>query len=223
LAAHTVRIASLEEEVAWLKRGKKRRANTNPNRRFMSLGISWNDSISWKQKEGKVVVVDSGLEDASVSPRNSGLRCSFSPDGDDNAPLLGSDMILHYRTNCQWDRSTTTTLIVVLHIGHQGTLESIRLVDHSTLLRCGLQAGMQTAESEPRILDGCYVAAVAAIGSNRLLAVKAPQAIDHSVLLCDGTALLGRALDSSSASGIHVAARFVQRKYQAHRSFSPKG
>ena len=37
LAEHAVRIASLEEEVARLTRGKKRRAIPNPNRRFMTL------------------------------------------------------------------------------------------------------------------------------------------------------------------------------------------
>jgi hypothetical protein len=37
LAEHTTRIASLEEEVGRLKRGKKRRAIPNPNRRFMTL------------------------------------------------------------------------------------------------------------------------------------------------------------------------------------------
>jgi hypothetical protein len=38
VAAHTQRIASLEEELARLKRGKKRKAVPNPNRRFMTLG-----------------------------------------------------------------------------------------------------------------------------------------------------------------------------------------
>jgi hypothetical protein len=38
VAAHTVRIASLEEELARLKRGKKRKAVPNPNKRFMTLG-----------------------------------------------------------------------------------------------------------------------------------------------------------------------------------------
>ena len=38
LAEHEVRIAGLEEEVARLTRGKKRRAIPNPNRRFMTLG-----------------------------------------------------------------------------------------------------------------------------------------------------------------------------------------
>jgi len=37
LASHTVRIASLEEDVAQLKRGKKRKAIPNPNRSFMTL------------------------------------------------------------------------------------------------------------------------------------------------------------------------------------------
>src|SRR5580700_8256847 len=36
LAAHTIKIANLEEEVARLKRGRKRRAIPNPNKRFMS-------------------------------------------------------------------------------------------------------------------------------------------------------------------------------------------
>ncbi|KAG6979492.1 hypothetical protein FocnCong_v010415 [Fusarium oxysporum f. sp. conglutinans] len=38
VAAHTLRIASLEEELARLKRGKKRKAVPNPNKRFMTLG-----------------------------------------------------------------------------------------------------------------------------------------------------------------------------------------
>ncbi|EXM15837.1 hypothetical protein FOTG_15832 [Fusarium oxysporum f. sp. vasinfectum 25433] len=38
VAAHTQRIASLEEELARLKRGKKRKAVPNPNKRFMTLG-----------------------------------------------------------------------------------------------------------------------------------------------------------------------------------------
>jgi hypothetical protein len=38
VAAHTQRIASLEEELARLKRGKKRKAVPNPNRRFMTRG-----------------------------------------------------------------------------------------------------------------------------------------------------------------------------------------
>src|SRR6478752_4827897 len=37
IAAHASRITSLEEDVARLKRGKKRRAIPNPNRRFMTL------------------------------------------------------------------------------------------------------------------------------------------------------------------------------------------
>jgi hypothetical protein len=37
LAAYTIKIASLEEEVARLKQGKKRRAIPNPNRRFIFL------------------------------------------------------------------------------------------------------------------------------------------------------------------------------------------
>jgi hypothetical protein len=37
LAAHTTKIAALEEEIARLKRGKKRKAIPNPNRRFIAL------------------------------------------------------------------------------------------------------------------------------------------------------------------------------------------
>jgi hypothetical protein len=44
LAAHTIKIASLEEEIARLKRGKKRRAIPNPNRRFMTLSEAFVDS-----------------------------------------------------------------------------------------------------------------------------------------------------------------------------------
>ena len=38
LATHSMRIASLEEQLDRLKRGKKRKAIPNPNRRFMTLG-----------------------------------------------------------------------------------------------------------------------------------------------------------------------------------------
>jgi len=37
LAAYTTKIAALEEEIARLKRGKKRKAIPNPNRRFIAL------------------------------------------------------------------------------------------------------------------------------------------------------------------------------------------
>jgi hypothetical protein len=38
VSAHTLRIASLEEELARLKKGKKRKAVPSSNKRFMTLG-----------------------------------------------------------------------------------------------------------------------------------------------------------------------------------------
>jgi hypothetical protein len=61
LAAHTIKIASLEEEVARLKRGKKRRAIPNPNRRFMTLSEALVDSehIPKIRAQEESIMVDS--------------------------------------------------------------------------------------------------------------------------------------------------------------------
>ncbi|KAJ0130103.1 Uncharacterized protein HZ326_26799 [Fusarium oxysporum f. sp. albedinis] len=50
VAAHTQRIARLEEELARLTRGKKRKAVPNPNKRFMTLGETLAASKSQNQR-----------------------------------------------------------------------------------------------------------------------------------------------------------------------------
>jgi DDE superfamily endonuclease len=59
IAEHTSRIASLEEEVARLKRGKKRRAIPNPNRRFMQLSeilAASEDTLRVSNQEEPIIV-----------------------------------------------------------------------------------------------------------------------------------------------------------------------
>ncbi|KAJ0130848.1 Uncharacterized protein HZ326_26052 [Fusarium oxysporum f. sp. albedinis] len=69
VAAHTQRIASLEEELARLKRGKKRKAVPNPNRRFMTLGetLAGKESIT----EGATRHTPVGVEFISSSEQES--------------------------------------------------------------------------------------------------------------------------------------------------------
>ncbi|KAJ3454743.1 hypothetical protein MRS44_013343 [Fusarium solani] len=69
IAAHAGRITSLEEEVARLKRGKKRRAIPNPNRRFMTLGeaLIQDKAIPEVGDQGASILVDSELEEVVVS------------------------------------------------------------------------------------------------------------------------------------------------------------
>jgi hypothetical protein len=77
LAAHTIKIASLEEEVAYLKRGKKRRAIPNPNRRFMSLSeaLAQGKPIPEVRAQIDPIVVDSeeseGVESEASLIENS--------------------------------------------------------------------------------------------------------------------------------------------------------
>jgi hypothetical protein len=54
-------VASLEEEVARLKRGKKRKAVPNPNRRFMTLGetLAVGEAIPEGETQNESVVVES--------------------------------------------------------------------------------------------------------------------------------------------------------------------
>ena len=62
-----MRIASLEEEVARLKRGKKRKAVPNPNRRFMTLSeaLAAGEAIPGiKEKEKEVILVEEEDEEA---------------------------------------------------------------------------------------------------------------------------------------------------------------
>jgi hypothetical protein len=68
LAEHHVRITSLEEEVARLKRGKKRKAIPNPNRRFIALSEALVSSETIPRRGGQedpIVVVESELEEES--------------------------------------------------------------------------------------------------------------------------------------------------------------
>ncbi|EXA29442.1 hypothetical protein FOVG_19081 [Fusarium oxysporum f. sp. pisi HDV247] len=69
VAAHTLRIASLEEELARLKRGKKRKAVPNPNKRFMTLG----ESLAGKEPipEGATRYTPVGVEFVSSSEQES--------------------------------------------------------------------------------------------------------------------------------------------------------
>jgi hypothetical protein len=58
IAEHTTRIAYLEEEVACLKRGKKRKAILNPNRRFMALAEALaSDKATLKVGDNEMFVV----------------------------------------------------------------------------------------------------------------------------------------------------------------------
>jgi hypothetical protein len=69
VAAHTQRIASLEEELARLKRGKKRKAVPNPNKRFMTLG----ETLAGKESipEGATRYTPVGVEFVSSSEQES--------------------------------------------------------------------------------------------------------------------------------------------------------
>ncbi|KAF4950245.1 hypothetical protein FSARC_13262 [Fusarium sarcochroum] len=69
VAAHTQRIASLEEELDRLKRGKKRKAVPNPNKRFMTLG----ETIAGKESipEGATPYTPVGVEFISSSEQES--------------------------------------------------------------------------------------------------------------------------------------------------------
>ncbi|KAK2471143.1 hypothetical protein H9L39_17374 [Fusarium oxysporum f. sp. albedinis] len=62
VAVHTARIASLEEELARLKREKKRKAVPNPNKRFMTLGetLAGGEAIAEEETQNMPVVVEGG-------------------------------------------------------------------------------------------------------------------------------------------------------------------
>ena len=78
LAAHSIKIASLEKEVARLKRRKKRRAIPNPNRRFISLSeaLAQGKPIPDIRAQKEPIVVDSeeseGVESEASLRENSG-------------------------------------------------------------------------------------------------------------------------------------------------------
>jgi hypothetical protein len=77
LAVHTVKIASLEEEVARLKRGKKRRAIPNPNRRFITLSeaLAQGEPIPKVRAQIEPVVVDSeSSEEVASEVEKDSLR-----------------------------------------------------------------------------------------------------------------------------------------------------
>jgi len=73
----------LEEKVARLKRGKKRRAIPNLNRRFISFGeaLASSEPIIEVGNKRKVVVVDSDLEEEVASDREiaSVIKVRASP------------------------------------------------------------------------------------------------------------------------------------------------
>ncbi|KNB16583.1 hypothetical protein FOXG_21712 [Fusarium oxysporum f. sp. lycopersici 4287] len=69
VAAHTLRIASLEEELARLKRGKKRKAVPNPNKRFMTLGETLAGGEAIVEEEPQDMPV--GVESVSLSEQES--------------------------------------------------------------------------------------------------------------------------------------------------------
>jgi hypothetical protein len=69
IAEHTAKIASLEEEVARLKRGKKRRAIPNPNRRFMTLAEALaSDKATLKVGDEEMFVVEDTDSEEEVVP-----------------------------------------------------------------------------------------------------------------------------------------------------------
>lgn len=69
VAAHEVRIASLEEQVARLQRGKKRKTVPNPNRRFMSLSevLASGEGIPEVGDQADPVVVDQSDSEEEVA------------------------------------------------------------------------------------------------------------------------------------------------------------
>ncbi|KAJ4233510.1 hypothetical protein NW757_14866 [Fusarium falciforme] len=74
VAAHTMRIASLEEELARLKRGKKRKAVPNPNKRFMTLGetLAGGEAIAEEETQNMPVVVESVCSGEEESESEAG-------------------------------------------------------------------------------------------------------------------------------------------------------
>jgi hypothetical protein len=69
--------ASLEEEVACLKRGKKRKAVLNPNRRFITLSeaLAAGKAIPGiKEKEKEVILVEEEEEEAEEDKEEEGAK-----------------------------------------------------------------------------------------------------------------------------------------------------
>lgn len=69
LAAHAMRIAGLEEELARSKRGKKRKAVPNPNKRFVTLSeaLAAGEVTTEKGSQKKLAVVDDSSSEESGS------------------------------------------------------------------------------------------------------------------------------------------------------------
>jgi hypothetical protein len=85
VAAHTQRIASPEEELARLKRGKTRKAVPNPNKRFMTLG----ETLAGKESipEGTTRYTPVGVEFVSSSEQESESEaCSVIEVREENIP-----------------------------------------------------------------------------------------------------------------------------------------
>ena len=63
-----MRIASLEEQLDRLKRGKKRKAIPNPNRRFMTLveALTTNEAITKPRDESGYEIVESDMKESDI-------------------------------------------------------------------------------------------------------------------------------------------------------------
>ena len=83
IAAHAAKIASLEEEVARLTRGKKRKAIPNPNRRFMTvseaLAVGEAIPVAGSQAEPDNVVDSGSEEEVSGAETESDEEAPESP------------------------------------------------------------------------------------------------------------------------------------------------
>ncbi|RYC78440.1 hypothetical protein BFJ63_vAg18685 [Fusarium oxysporum f. sp. narcissi] len=83
VAAHTLRIASLEEELARLKRGRKRKAVPNPNKRFMTLGetLAGGEAIPEEQTQNMPAGAESvcSSEPESESEAGSVIEVGWKP------------------------------------------------------------------------------------------------------------------------------------------------
>ncbi|OBS17237.1 hypothetical protein FPOA_12264 [Fusarium poae] len=115
VAAHTQRIASLEEELARLKRGKKRKAVPNPNKRFMTLGETLaesrfgngEDSVSHAENTARNLYPHVSIATPpNLDRRKGNIEARFfcaDEDGmkaaiDSQVPIIGNDQ-QHYQWN----------------------------------------------------------------------------------------------------------------------------
>ncbi|KAJ3469827.1 hypothetical protein MRS44_003892 [Fusarium solani] len=97
VAAHTMRIASLEEELARLKRGKKRKAVPNPNKRFMTLGetLAGGEAIAEEETQNMPVVVESVCSGEEESESEAGSVIEVREETMSHQPTTRSGRILH--------------------------------------------------------------------------------------------------------------------------------